>query len=278
VHGVEPQKVFEPGARRCPRRRHLDVVPVVNDAKDVASDGRIPSVRCVSSCGPSLWAAGGTGQTPEHLERVDPRVMAVAQTIWTAYARPGPVSGSRSAPAAPDDPQRVRGFALGRQTEHGSGCAGRRTAGTTRARRPRPVRALCRHRDVPRPERWGVGSWISLVYFDPRTSDLTRPGNLGGHGALHPRPGETGDDRAALDLGSSARSGRKNRPFRELSPATRTWSRGSPGDRAASARTWGRGERVLLGLRNLHQYRPDHAFSTWLYKLTGITSWTGRGV
>jgi RNA polymerase sigma-70 factor (ECF subfamily) len=83
--------------------------------------------------------------------------------------------------------------------------------------------------------------------------------------------GETGDDRAALDLEAvrEVLAGRTAR-FREL--VTRyqamvagiAWRSGCRREDVEDVVS----EVLLKVYRNLHQYRPDHAFSTWLYKLT----------
>jgi RNA polymerase sigma-70 factor (ECF subfamily) len=86
-----------------------------------------------------------------------------------------------------------------------------------------------------------------------------------------PASGETGDDRAAEDLRivREVLDGRSDR-FREL--VTRyqnmvagiAWRSGCRREDAEDVVS----EVFLKVYRNLHQYRPDHAFSTWLYKLT----------
>jgi RNA polymerase sigma-70 factor (ECF subfamily) len=86
-----------------------------------------------------------------------------------------------------------------------------------------------------------------------------------------PASGETGDDRAAEDLRivREVLDGRTER-FREL--VTRyqnlvagiAWRSGCRREDAEDVVS----EVFLKVYRNLHQYRPDHAFSTWLYKLT----------
>jgi RNA polymerase sigma-70 factor (ECF subfamily) len=83
--------------------------------------------------------------------------------------------------------------------------------------------------------------------------------------------GETGDDRAALDLQivREVLDGKTDR-FREL--VTRyqnmvagiAWRSGCKREDVEDVVS----EVLLKVYRNLHQYRPDHAFSTWLYKLT----------
>jgi RNA polymerase sigma-70 factor, ECF subfamily len=83
--------------------------------------------------------------------------------------------------------------------------------------------------------------------------------------------GETGDDRAALDLQivREVLDGKTER-FREL--VTRyqnmvagiAWRSGCKREDVEDVVS----EVLLKVYRNLHQYRPDHAFSTWLYKLT----------
>ncbi len=86
----------------------------------------------------------------------------------------------------------------------------------------------------------------------------------------HPS-GETGDDRAALDLAIVREIlGGKTERFREL--VTRyqnmvagiAWRSGCKREDVEDVVS----EVLLKVYRNLHQYRPDHAFSTWLYKLT----------
>lgn len=86
-----------------------------------------------------------------------------------------------------------------------------------------------------------------------------------------PASGATGDDRAALDLEivREVLAGRTDR-FREL--VTRyqnmvagiAWRSGCKREDVEDVVS----EVLLKVYRNLHQYRPDHAFSTWLYKLT----------
>jgi RNA polymerase sigma-70 factor (ECF subfamily) len=86
-----------------------------------------------------------------------------------------------------------------------------------------------------------------------------------------PPSGETGDDRAALDLENvrEVLNGRTER-FRELviryqnMVAGIAWRSGCRRDDVEDVVS----EVLLKVYRNLHQYRPDHAFSTWLYKLT----------
>jgi len=83
--------------------------------------------------------------------------------------------------------------------------------------------------------------------------------------------GETGDDRAAMDLQivTEVLGGRTER-FREL--VTRyqnmiagiAWRAGCRREDVEDVVS----EVLFKVYRNLHQYRPDHAFSTWLYKLT----------
>ena len=83
--------------------------------------------------------------------------------------------------------------------------------------------------------------------------------------------GETGDDRAAQDLEivREVLSGRTER-FRELvnryqnMVAGIAWRSGCRREDVEDVVS----EVLLKVYRNLHQYRPDHAFSTWLYKLT----------
>src|SRR5207344_1392039 len=83
--------------------------------------------------------------------------------------------------------------------------------------------------------------------------------------------GETGDDRAARDL-EIVREVLDGRP-------DRFWELVNRYQNMVAGIAWRSGCRredvedvvseVLLKVyRNLHQYRPDHAFSTWLYKLT----------
>ena len=83
--------------------------------------------------------------------------------------------------------------------------------------------------------------------------------------------GETGDDRAALDLAIVREIlGGKTERFREL--VTRyqnmvagiAWRSGCKREDVEDVVS----EVLLKVYRNLHQYRPDHAFATWLYKLT----------
>jgi RNA polymerase sigma-70 factor, ECF subfamily len=86
-----------------------------------------------------------------------------------------------------------------------------------------------------------------------------------------PASGETGDDRAADDLRivREVLDGRTDR-FRDL--VTRyqnlvagiAWRSGCRREDVEDVVS----EVFLKVFRNLHQYRPDHAFSTWLYKLT----------
>jgi RNA polymerase sigma-70 factor (ECF subfamily) len=83
--------------------------------------------------------------------------------------------------------------------------------------------------------------------------------------------GETGDDRAARDLEivREVLDGRPER-FRELvnryqnMVAGIAWRAGCRREDVEDVVS----EVLLKVYRNLHQYRPDHAFSTWLYKLT----------
>jgi RNA polymerase sigma-70 factor (ECF subfamily) len=83
--------------------------------------------------------------------------------------------------------------------------------------------------------------------------------------------GETGDDRAAQDLEivQEVLAGRTER-FRELvnryqnMVAGIAWRSGCRREDVEDVVS----EVLLKVYRNLHQYRPDHAFSTWLYKLT----------
>jgi RNA polymerase sigma-70 factor (ECF subfamily) len=86
-----------------------------------------------------------------------------------------------------------------------------------------------------------------------------------------PASGETGDDRAAPDLEivNEVLAGKTDR-FREL--VTRyqnmvagiAWRSGCRREDVEDVVS----EVLMKVYRNLHQYRPDHAFSTWLYKLT----------
>jgi RNA polymerase sigma-70 factor, ECF subfamily len=86
-----------------------------------------------------------------------------------------------------------------------------------------------------------------------------------------PVSGETGDDRAALDLEivREVLNGKSER-FRELvnryqnMVAGVAWRSGCRREDVEDVVS----EVLLKVYRNLHQYRPDHAFSTWLYKLT----------
>ena len=86
-----------------------------------------------------------------------------------------------------------------------------------------------------------------------------------------PASGETGDDRAAEDLRivREVLEGRSER-FRELViryqnlVAGIAWRSGCRREDAEDVVS----EVFLKVYRNLHQFRPDHAFSTWLYKLT----------
>jgi RNA polymerase sigma-70 factor, ECF subfamily len=86
-----------------------------------------------------------------------------------------------------------------------------------------------------------------------------------------PPSGETGDDRAALDLEivREVLAGKTER-FRELVDryqnliAGVAWRSGCRREDVEDVVS----EVLLKVYRNLHQYRPDHAFSTWLYKLT----------
>ena len=83
--------------------------------------------------------------------------------------------------------------------------------------------------------------------------------------------GETGDDRAARDLEivSEVLNGRSER-FRELVTRYQSmiagiaWRSGCRREDVEDVVS----EVLLKVYTNLHQYRPDHAFSTWLYKLT----------
>lgn len=86
-----------------------------------------------------------------------------------------------------------------------------------------------------------------------------------------PASGETGDDRAAQDLEivHEVLSGRTER-FRDLvvryqnMVAGIAWRSGCRREDVEDVVS----EVLLKVYRNLHQFRPDHAFSTWLYKLT----------
>jgi len=86
-----------------------------------------------------------------------------------------------------------------------------------------------------------------------------------------PASGETGDDRAALDLEivTEVLSGKTDR-FRELVTRYQSmvagiaWRSGCRREDVEDVVS----EVLLKVYKNLHQYRPDHAFSTWLYKLT----------
>jgi RNA polymerase sigma-70 factor (ECF subfamily) len=86
-----------------------------------------------------------------------------------------------------------------------------------------------------------------------------------------PASGETGDDRAAHDLQvvREVLSGRTER-FRDLviryqnMVAGIAWRSGCRREDVEDVVS----EVLLKVYRNLHQFRPDHAFSTWLYKLT----------
>ena len=86
-----------------------------------------------------------------------------------------------------------------------------------------------------------------------------------------PASGETGDDRAAEDLRivREVLEGRSER-FRELViryqnlVAGIAWRSGCRREDAEDVVS----EVFLKVYKNLHQFRPDHAFSTWLYKLT----------
>ena len=83
--------------------------------------------------------------------------------------------------------------------------------------------------------------------------------------------GETGDDRAALDLEAvrEVLAGKSER-FQELVTRYQSmiagiaWRSGCRREDVEDVVS----EVLLKVYRNLHQYRPDHAFSTWLYKLT----------
>jgi RNA polymerase sigma-70 factor (ECF subfamily) len=83
--------------------------------------------------------------------------------------------------------------------------------------------------------------------------------------------GETGDDRAALDLAAvrEVLAGKSER-FQELVTRYQSmiagiaWRSGCRREDVEDVVS----EVLLKVYRNLHQYRPDHAFSTWLYKLT----------
>ena len=86
-----------------------------------------------------------------------------------------------------------------------------------------------------------------------------------------PPSGETGDDRAALDLEivREVLAGRTER-FRELVDryqnmiAGIAWRSGCRREDVEDVVS----EVLLKVYRNLHQYKPDHPFSTWLYKLS----------
>jgi RNA polymerase sigma-70 factor (ECF subfamily) len=86
-----------------------------------------------------------------------------------------------------------------------------------------------------------------------------------------PASGETGDDRAARDLEivREVLGGRTER-FRELVVryqnmiAGIAWRAGCRREDVEDVVS----EVLLKVYGNLHQFRPDHAFSTWLYKLT----------
>ncbi len=86
-----------------------------------------------------------------------------------------------------------------------------------------------------------------------------------------PASGETGDDRAAHDLEIilEVLNGRTER-FRDLviryqsMVAGIAWRSGCQREDVEDVVS----EVLLKVYRNLHQFRPDHAFSTWLYKLT----------
>jgi RNA polymerase sigma-70 factor (ECF subfamily) len=83
--------------------------------------------------------------------------------------------------------------------------------------------------------------------------------------------GATGDDRAALDLEivREVLAGRTER-FRELVDryqnmvAGIAWRSGCRREDVEDVVS----EVLLKVYRNLHQYKPDHPFSTWLYKLS----------
>ncbi len=85
-----------------------------------------------------------------------------------------------------------------------------------------------------------------------------------------PASGEAGDDRAALDLAivGEVLNGRTER-FRELVEryqnmiAGIAWRSGCRREDVEDVVS----EVLLKVYRNLHQYRPEHAFSTWLYRL-----------
>jgi len=86
-----------------------------------------------------------------------------------------------------------------------------------------------------------------------------------------PASGESGEDRAAEDLRivTEVLAGRTER-FRDLVVryqnlvAGIAWRSGCRREDAEDVVS----EVFLKVYRNLHQFRPDHAFSTWLYKLT----------
>ena len=92
-----------------------------------------------------------------------------------------------------------------------------------------------------------------------------------------PASGETGDDRAALDLEivNEVLSGKTDR-FREL--VTRyqnmvagiAWRSGCRREDVEDVVS----EVLLKVYRNLHQYKPDHPFSTWLYSITRLRLWS----
>jgi len=85
-----------------------------------------------------------------------------------------------------------------------------------------------------------------------------------------PASGETGDDRAALDLvivkevlaGKTDRFGELVNRYQNM-VAGIAWRSGCRREDVEDVVS----EVLLKVYRNLHQYRPDHAFSTWLYKL-----------
>ena len=86
-----------------------------------------------------------------------------------------------------------------------------------------------------------------------------------------PPSGETGDDRTALDLeivkevldGKTERFGELVNRYQNM-VAGIAWRSGCRREDVEDVVS----EVLLKVYRNLHQYRPDHAFSTWLYKLT----------
>ena len=105
----------------------------------------------------------------------------------------------------------------------------------------------------------------------PNPPDLRDLGTLAANERYTPPSGETGDDRAALDLEivREVLAGHTER-FRELVDryqnmiAGIAWRSGCRREDVEDVVS----EVLLKVYRNLHQYRPDHAFSTWLYRLT----------